>query len=375
MEKRPALLKLSRATAAVTWAVVTGCALWIAFADERLAERAILAIPVALANFGAIWYAGREDRCDSVFGKAALAVQLISGLAMGAVLPISFMPIYTVIWIAMAADAYSYRAIGWLFAFTLVAWFLIMRYLWGDTGALLSTMLYGTFHLFALLSSVNAREAAEARDALRTTNRELLATQHLLSEAARQSERSRIARDLHDLLGHHLTALSIKLQIAERKSTGEIRDIVADSRGLARLLLADVRDAVSAVRERNDVDIKSAIDLLADGAPGLEVTVDIEDGLAVDNVDVAESLVRCVQEAITNTLRHAGADRCSIRLRQIDDRVVLDVRDNGTAPPSLVEGNGLMGMRERLQRVRGLLTIDTAEGGVRLRAEIPAETA
>jgi signal transduction histidine kinase len=192
-----------------------------------------------------------------------------------------------------------------------------------------------------------------------------------LSEASRQSERTRIARDLHDLLGHHLTALSINLQIAERLAEGEAAEKIAESRALARLLLSDVRDAVSTLRDESNVDFERAMHLLVDKVPQLDIDLDIEAGLEIAEFEIAESLLRCVQEALTNTLRHAGATRSWIRVWEEDGRVHLEIRDNGSSGRRVVEGNGLKGMRERLSRLKGSLDLDTVDDALRLRVMIP----
>ncbi|MEM9334138.1 MAG: sensor histidine kinase [Pseudomonadota bacterium] len=360
---------LQRAAGVVTWAVVTGLAAWILFANQATSYVPGF-IALSTVNLGAMWLAMTSggNRRQAV---AATLVQLGSALAMGWWLQFDFLPIYTIIWIAIAAFIFSWRTTVFLFIAVSVAWYLIMRYGWQDRGALVSVMLYGTFHLFALLTTRTILQAEAARDRAETLNRELLATQHLLSEASRQGERTRIARDLHDLLGHHLTALTINLQIAERLSDGEAKTKVAESRALARLLLSDVRDAVDTLREEGGVDFEQAIRVLAENAPGLDVHVDIERGLDIDNVDVAQTVVRFVQEAMTNTLRHANASACWIRIWREADQLRLEVRDNGVAAEDIREGNGLTGMRERLAALQGSLEVDRFDKAFRLNVQIP----
>ena len=372
MSQRMNIGDMQRAAGILTWAIVTGVVTYIAV---RWGERYTVALPLvsvlALINVAAMWLVMSDDRPVVTWRRAALWVQLASALAMGWLLPIGFMPIYTIIWIAMATWYYSLRVCWWLLAAVLVAWLLIMSFVWRDDDAVITVVLYGTFHLFALLTARNASEAQSARDKVEMLNRELVATQHLLAEASRQGERTRIARDLHDLLGHHLTALSINLQIAERMASGETKAKVEECRALARLLLSDVREAVSELRDESAVDFTRAIALVADNAPELDIDVDIEEGLTIDNVDVAETLLRCIQEAITNTLRHAGARRSWISLRKVGDNIHLEVRDDGRVGDELAEGNGFAGMRERLAQIHGSLKLDTFEDALRLRVDIP----
>jgi len=98
---------------------------------------------------------------------------------------------------------------------------------------------------------------------------------------------------------------------------------------------------------------------------------EIEDDLNIDDVEVAETLLRCVQEAITNTLKHAGAKRIWIRIRQGREHVHLQVTDDGTVDGDLVEGHGLTGMRERLEALRGSLELADAGDALSLSVEIP----
>ena len=376
MHESTTIGRLWELAAVITWLIVTAFALYLAVEiGGSLAAALPLAAVFALINLGATIYAGWEGVAVRR-ARMAHAVQLVSALALGYVLPLSFMPIYTIIWIAMATHLYGMRVVWWFLGLVLLTWYLVMRFAWeeGDS-AFISIALYGTFHLFAMLSAFNAIEAATARDRLAAVNRELVATQHLLSEAARHAERTRIARDLHDLLGHHLTALSIRLQTAERKTDGDAQAMVAECRAIARLLLSDVRGAVDTLRGGQGVDIQTAIQLLADGAPGLNVHVQIDEALRVDDVDVAESIVRCIQEALTNTLRHAGAKQCWIRLSQADNRVCLDVHDDGRLSTEIREGNGLRGMRERLSAVNGVLEAHRVNGSLLLQVEIPLQAA
>ncbi len=373
MTERQRLTSMQRAAAILTWAAVSALAFYIVWAsDGRLEANVVLAAGMALTNLAMMLTVISESpHISRTRRRAAHALQLASALVFGLALPVSFAPIYTIVWIAVGSDLYSERARWLQLLAVLVAWYLIMRFGWGDGHALLTVILYGTFHLFALLMARTTAAAEAARDRAEFLNRELISTQHLLSEASRHSERTRIARDLHDLLGHHLTALSINLQIAERLADGEAKEKIAESRALARLLLSDVRDAVSTLREEANVDFARSVRLLVDKVPQLDIELDIEDGLTITNFEVAESLLRCVQEALTNTLRHAGATRSWIRVWQDDDDVHLEIRDDGVGGSAVTEGNGLTGMRERLERLKGTLKLETVNDALCLRIVIP----
>ena len=362
---------LPTAAAWITWGAVTGFALFV------IAIRPGEVLPLfwgtailALLNLGGTLLAG-QDFAPKMLRLAALWTQPASALAIGALTNVSFVPIYTIIWIVMATDFYSPRTLWWLLAGLMLGWFAVYVPADGYVNAAIQATLFGTFHLFALLTARSAVEADAARREVESLNRELLATQQLLAEASRQGERTRIARELHDLLGHHLTALSLNLQIAERTSEGQTREKIGECRALARLLLSDVREAVSTLRDDKSLDLEAAIRLLVGRTPQLDVQVDIEDALEIDDVGIAQTLLRCVQEAVTNSLRHAGARECRIRIWQGDGAVHLEVSDDGRVQGEIVEGNGLAGMRERLQALRGTLQLELTGEALRLHARVP----
>lgn len=357
--------------AALTWFVVTGLALYVLLRGSDPPDGIPSFLALAVVNLIATLYAGRSSNAPLRFRQVVHAAGLASAFGTALVLQVGFLPIYTIVWMAVASGLYPERTLWALLMGIVAAWYLIMRFVWDQPDGLITSVLYGTFHLFALLTARNAKQAAVARDKAEFLNRELVATRHLLSEASRQSERTRIARDLHDVLGHHLTALSLNLQIAERLADGPAREKIAESRALARLLLSDVRDSVSTMREQSAVDFERAVRLLVENVPHLDIALEIEEGMTIDDVEVAESLLRCVQEALTNTLRHSGAKRSWIRVWHRDDGVHLEIRDDGISGPRMVEGNGLKGMRERLEGLRGSLDLDRIDDALRLRVVIP----
>ena len=226
--------------------------------------------------------------------------------------------------------------------------------------------------LFPFLASQLALAQVRARAELRWLNSELMATQSLLAENTRVAERVRISRDLHDLVGHHLTALSLNLEVASHLSQGEARQHVEQARSLARLLLSDVREVVNDMRREDQVDLGRALKLLADGVPAMRIQLDIPPHLSVLEPRRAQVLLRCAQELITNSAKHARATELTLSMESSNEGIVLQAQDNGLGCADLVPGNGLLGMRERLKEVGGRLEISTLAGaGFRARAWLP----
>ncbi|GGW75273.1 sensor histidine kinase [Alteromonas halophila] len=242
---------------------------------------------------------------------------------------------------------------------------LTQYYVWQESTAWLTALLFWTFNIFAMMMVDSRRREEQARKHAEETNRELRAAQALLQRATREQERTRIARNIHDLLGHHLTALSIHLQVAGRLSSNPERDKDALSSNLsqchniARLLLQDVRDAVSDMRESEGVSLQEAIDVLIRDVPSLAIETRITDNLPELSFTQANAVIRTVQEAITNTLRHARASVLTVDITCRDGMLTVIIEDNGRVEGELNEGHGLRGIRERIADVNGSLTMAT----------------
>ncbi|MDB6014878.1 MAG: hypothetical protein JWL65_7128 [Gammaproteobacteria bacterium] len=228
------------------------------------------------------------------------------------------------------------------------------------------------FQGFAISAARLARSEARAHDELARVNRELRAAQALMTENARMSERLSISRDLHDILGHSLTTLTIHLDVAGRLASGQAAEHVQCAREVAGALLAGVRTIVNRVRV-DPVDLRATLLALTEGAVGLEVELSLSEDLWDLDPARADAIVRCVQEAITNTLRHAQAKRLVIELEQaVDGSICIAIRDDGRGG-RFVEGGGLAGMRERFRGLGGELSIGSGAGeGFSIRGAIPA---
>ncbi|MFC6839878.1 sensor histidine kinase [Xanthomonas theicola] len=242
--------------------------------------------------------------------------------------------------------------------------------------AIVQALLYVGFSGLVFTTAYVAKQQASARDEQRRVNAELRATRALLAQSAQINERTRISRELHDLLGHHLTALSLNLEVAGHITEGRAQEHVHQAHTLAKLLLTDVREAVSQLRDSGAIDLAAALRPLAEQVPALQIHLQVEEPLTVEDPARAHVLLRCTQEIITNTVRHAQADNLWIQVRREGPLVVIQARDDGRGCATLLPGNGLCGMRERLSQYGGNLEIDAPPGvGFRLRAAVPSAAA
>ena len=271
-----------------------------------------------------------------------------------------------------------WAAVTWLgleyFALVPVIVFRVYGYDWLD--ALLQGVLYLGFSGFTFVTSMVAKQQAEARDEQRRLNSELRATRALLAESSRIAERLRIARDLHDLVGHHLTALSLNLEVASHLVQAPAQEHVRQAQSIAKLLLSDVREVVSQLRQDDAIDLTQALRSLVEGVPQLAIHLELPPRFGVEDPQRAQVLLRCAQEIITNTVRHAAARNLWLRFEQDGEQgIAIHARDDGRGAEGLKPGNGLTGMRERLAQFGGKLDIHTGrDSGFALDAWLPMES-
>ncbi|MFB9446360.1 sensor histidine kinase [Dactylosporangium vinaceum] len=190
-----------------------------------------------------------------------------------------------------------------------------------------------------------------------------------VAELAAARERNRLAREIHDSLGHHLTAIAVQLEKAEafrdRDQQAAAR-AVTDARWSAKQALAEVRDSVRTLR-----DAPPSVRDLARHAP--DVTVSVLGDEAAVPAPVRLAVYRAAQEALTNARRHGNARAMAVAADFRGGRATLTVTDDGTGlPESPGAGFGLQGMRERVEQLGGTLTLAPADSGVRLTVTIPA---
>jgi signal transduction histidine kinase len=216
------------------------------------------------------------------------------------------------------------------------------------------------FQGFAAVAIYLARREADARADLSQANAELVATRSLLDEASRAHERTRIARELHDVLGHDLTALGLQLEIATHVDADAGRTHLTRAQEVNARLLHNVRDVVSAMKSERAPDLSAALRAMVAEVPGLAVHLEADEALLVEDATRAQCVLRCVQEIVTNTMRHARAENLWIRVQREGEHITVDARDDGRGAETLCAGQGLTGMRGRLEEMGGLLEIATA---------------
>lgn len=249
-------------------------------------------------------------------------------------------------------------AVRWLLLIVAIlgveAWLVPLHWFAWVPGIVFSLVVGGTNIHFG---EVRRKEAA------------LLAAEKEAQRHAAIAERERIARDLHDLLGHTLSVIVIKSELAAKladrdpqRAAAEIRDVEQ----ISRQALKEVREAIHGYRGgRMEQEIENGRKALA--AAGVTLHADLQP-LHVEP-DAEQALALAVREALTNVLRHARAQRCDVRIERTDSIVRVVVEDDGIGSRA-PDGAGLSGMRARLAEVGGQVARDGSRG-TRLEITVP----
>jgi two-component system sensor histidine kinase DesK len=247
-------------------------------------------------------------------------------------------------------------------------------------GYLLSPIGF-TFLLAPWMIGVGVGLGSIMESGQRASRKQLLRKQEEVEHMARIAERERISRDLHDLLGHSLSLIALKAELAGRiagRDPKACRREIADIETTARRALAEVRTAVTGYRESGlSGALASARASLA--AAGVAVHEEVQPQFQQSALAPAleHVLALALREAVTNVVRHAGATRCTLALAMEEGSAVLRVLDNGAGLRGGSEvraGNGLSGMRERVAAAGGRLSI-SVDDGLRLELRIPINEA
>jgi signal transduction histidine kinase len=320
-----------------------------------------IAFPLFGVAFGAMCLDRRGPLRRPAVRLVLLGLQSVAGLAMTSTAPDIF-PAATLVVVAGQLDEVPPRiAAAWILVQT-IALTVISLMVVNPPLALAVGGSFGAFQTFAYVTASLTRRERLARQELTRAHAELLSTRALLAESSRNEERLRISRDLHDTLGHHLTALSLQLDVASRLTGAKAAGHVQQAHAITRLLLSDVRDVVSELRAGQPVDLGRALRDLVTQSSEPAIHLSVPDALEVEEGPRADALLKCVQEIVTNTTRHASAGHLWIVIARDSGGVTINARDDGRGTSVIAPGNGLTGMRERFEALGGRVEFRSSEG-------------
>jgi two-component system sensor histidine kinase DesK len=235
---------------------------------------------------------------------------------------------------------------------------------WDDQG-------YGLAVLLGSAASGGIRLAMERQRRLQAAQRELAeVTQRELADRAVADERARIAADLHDILGHSLTVVTVKAELAQRLLDVDLERARAELReleGLARDALSDVRATALGVR---GISLPGEIAAAREALAAADVRAELPGATDAVPTRNRELFAWTIREAVTNVVRHSRAGRCEVRLAPGSVEILDD--GPGGGPPA-VDGQGLPGLRRRAEAVGATLVEGRRSDGpgFRVRVEVP----
>lgn len=351
MDRGPLLLSIALL-------IFTAWSLWRLTQPQHIDQ----APPHALA-----WLLGLDLLAFAVTPSLAFIVTVLAGLLLRPLWALGFAALQVLLALALyfglptEAQAAEQASRGWLAA--------------ALTEGLTMLALYGLGFGLGRLAAAQA----EKRRWLQAMLAERRSNEELHDEQLRYGERLEIARELHDLMGHHLTALNLQLQLGQallqREQGAQAGAQFEKARDVAERLLADVRRAVSSQRANAGIDLSQALRLLAAGIETPLITLGLDEAVASNLPPrTAHALLRCVQEAVTNSVRHARARHVHISLQLEGRELVVCVEDDGAGQAKLQPGNGLTGMRERMAELGGQATVARQRPGFLIELRCPIET-
>lgn len=353
--------------AVISWAVfcyIQLIATWQQYHDTPLA---VVATAVGSLVFLALFFQVQHHKQSALPWLGLTCMWLIMS-SFAVLTPQGFAPGFAVLWGVLLPWFVPVRWLYWMLIPSLTPVLLGFALNGLSQNDVMMVLVCGTFQFFGMFAMSKARDEQLARAELWHIHQQLVEAQSQLATQAADAERLRIARDLHDSLGHHLTALVIQLQVTSFQSTAEQKPQIERCQQLAKQLLQEIRYSVSQLRDPRHTPLARQLQQLQGESPELAIELQLAADLTISPLASAV-LFRVCQEAITNSRRHAGASQCRIDCWRHGNQVQLRYTDNGqlTSTP-LVEGNGLRGMRERLEQANGCLLLSYEQGHVQLDA-------
>src|ERR1051325_2402333 len=254
---------------------------------------------------------------------------------------------------------------------------ILLRSRWVDAIAI--AVIYGTGIVFVVVFTRVAASEREARNALAEANQLLRDHAAQVEELATTKERNRLAREIHDSLGHYLTVVNVQIGAARTvldQDRTRALEHLSKAQSLTQEGLSEVRHSVAALRESptENRPLRESLAMLVDQwrAARLNAALKMRGPVRELTPQANLTLYRAAQEALTNVAKHAKASRVNLLLEYDPDQVRLTIGDDGAGSNSSEGGFGLLGVRERVQLLNGIVRVHTRIGnGFVLEIEIP----
>lgn len=286
--------------------------------------------------------------------RIATLLQVALVLCLLALNPNTYLAILLIIWAAQLADWFDRRQAIMQLVTVNAAFYGLSAYYWNMDNSEFNSLIFIGFQLFSYSSSLAKLSEKHARLEQEKLNQQLLSTRALLAQTSQQQERLRIARDLHDILGHQLTALSLQLEVLSHQVTTETKPQVQQSQQLAKDLLANIRAVVKEKRHQTHLDLLPPLEAIMTRLPGISLR--FTNMQPLQSALLAQELLCVLQEGIANAVRHGKATELELIMQQEGEQLILTLMDNGQGG-HYIPGSGLLGMQERMQAFDGKVEV------------------
>ncbi|WP_459503380.1 sensor histidine kinase [Bacillus sp. C1] len=282
-------------------------------------------------------------------------------------------------------------------SFFFLCWFTILLYTYQYTGKIEvdNNTINFMFVVFSALAGNLIKKLTIARQTVDDQYEKLTLSHKALKEAHEQlqlyakeveeltivRERNDIAREIHDTVGHNMTALLVQLQLAEalwKQKSNDTEEVLHTCHELARKSLQEVRTSVRALKEEKDLGniVENMKGMLNDFSrtTKIQVTFHLQGDPVIIPLSLQPTLLRIMQESLTNAKRHGKASLCEVRLSCLNEKIMLFIMDNGVGINEMSPGFGLMNMKERVEEHGGMIRFESEkEKGFRLKIEFPLQ--
>ncbi|MGE7186759.1 sensor histidine kinase [Peribacillus sp. NPDC006672] len=291
----------------------------------------------------------------------------------------------------VVAESKRHRIYGLLFV---LLWLMVMAATYLQTGELdfLDNLMSISFVAFsAVVGNLIRRliEASEvmneqflqlnvAHEELSVAHQQLQSYSHQVEEAAKIRERNRIAREIHDTVGHKMTALFVQMELANeliKYDLDKAKETMGVCMDLAQGALEEMRFSVRALKEEEETAFLPSVHRLLDGfyqSTGLQSTLELRGNPSNIQIALQLTIIRLIQESLTNAKRHGEASETSIKLDCLPEKIRIEIEDNGKGASEIIPGIGLKNMKDRTAEMGGeLLYESVGNKGFRIFVEFP----
>ena len=246
----------------------------------------------------------------------------------------------------------------------------------GETGFYLTLFIGNQALVLWGLGLGVLRELLEA-EKLRIKTAELKVAQGRLAERSRRDERRKIRQDLHDKMGHELAAMNINLQLLEHKfpnKSAEETSTLMQAQDSCQRLFSTLGTVVGELRKQTNAQFYDQLEQMITNVPSLKIELECEPSLKIQDDIIADNLLCCIQEALTNILKHSHAKKAWVNIHYDAGDLNVSIRDNGKSNDQIKVGNGLTGIQNRMATIGGSASSEIAEqGGFQVALNLPRE--